>query len=172
MAVLRPDVDEGGGGSREACWSPVVFCCRGLLLKTTREEREEQKRQEKKKGRRGGVGSYCSGAQTWRSDCSQRLWSVQKRGGGRGVQCKRSRVSSLPDVVIGPDVHKASWYTHIRRQMYLLEGKHSWEFTWQKPSPPPPPHGGTQKQQDVAVGKLLSVSMSSVRTRCEKISHL
>lgn len=77
---------EGGG----ACWSAVVFCCKGLLLKTSGEN-----------GRKG-AGSYCSGAQMWRSDCSQWLWSVPRRGAR--AQCKWSSVNSLPDVIAGPDV--------------------------------------------------------------------
>lgn len=64
----------------------------------------------------------------------------------RGVQFKRSRVSFLPDVVIGPDVVMASWYiwyTHTRRQMYLLKRKYSLTVSL--------------TQQDVAVGKLFLI---------------
>lgn len=62
--------------------------CGFLLLRLVSENDPESRRRkgkskrQKKVRRGGGVGSYCSRAQTWHCDCSQRLWSVQKRGKG------------------------------------------------------------------------------------------
>lgn len=101
-----------------------------------------------------GVGSYCSGAQTWRSDCSQRLWSVQRGGGG--VQCKTS--SSLPDVVIGPYVG----IFDIHQETDVLERKHSWDFTWRNPA------AASRWPSETAVGRPLCVHVWGQACRTER----
>lgn len=118
MAVLRPD-KEGGG---EAFWSPVVFWCWGLLLK--------QRGREKMEG--GGLtfiaAEFRRDALIAPSGCGQHPGEEEKQG--RWEQCKSSRVSSLPDVLIGPDVVTIN---DIYTSRYRCKRKQNWELTQQNP---------------------------------------
>lgn len=145
----------------------MVFCCRGLLPKTTRKEREEQEKRKK-----GGLALIAAelrrDALIAPSGCGQYRGEEEEEG----VQCKRS--SSLPDVVIGLMVYIYGIHTSGDRCIY---SSGSTAVSLPDETQPPPLHNDTQKQQDVSLGKLLSVSVSmfsapSVRTRREKISHL
>lgn len=122
----RPSPRRRGWREFRGLLEPCGFLVLGLVSENNRKVREEKKRARgrKKVRRGGGVGSYCSRAQTWHCDCSQRLWSVQKRGEGgnsaRRVGLALCQMSSLALMV----------YVIFTYQEADVSAQEKVEFTW------------------------------------------